>query len=230
MKELSHSVKAVGPFEIRYFPVRALRRAVRDAVARLARSGGTVVDFGCGERPYQDLFVQHGMHYVGCDLEGTPDVRFEPGLPLPLRSGSAALVSSFQVLEHVEQVDEYLGECRRLLDARGRLLLSTHGVWPYHPHPGDYQRWTRTGLELLLSRNSFRTTRITPLLGPLAWSLLIQGIAVNALCKRVGAPQLLLGPLNLTATAAMMALDAVTPTATTRDNACIYVVECERLT
>jgi hypothetical protein len=41
----------------------------------------------------------------------------------------------------------YLRECARVLRPKGRLLLSTHGIWPYHPgsqNDDDY-RWTLAG-------------------------------------------------------------------------------------
>jgi SAM-dependent methyltransferase len=221
-------LKPSTPTEIRWLAKRDLQRAIAEGVRRAARAGGTVVDLGCGERPYQALFEQANMRYVGCDLDGSADVLIQPGSPIPLPSGSAALVTSFQVLEHVADVGQYLSECHRLLDANGKLLLSTHGVWPYHPHPGDYHRWTRQGLVLLLEQNQFVIERTHALLGPLTWSLLIQGLAVNELGKRLHLPGVFSKAVNLALNAAMLAAEAATPSQVRWDNAAIYVMECRR--
>ncbi len=42
----------------------------------------------------------------------------------------------------------YLSECFRVLRPGGQLLLSTHGVFPYHPDPVDLWRWTCEGLRI----------------------------------------------------------------------------------
>ena len=42
---------------------------------------------------------------------------------------SADLALSFQVLEHVRDLQTYFSEARRVLRQDGSLLLSTHGTW-----------------------------------------------------------------------------------------------------
>ncbi|MFW1494634.1 methyltransferase domain-containing protein, partial [Vibrio parahaemolyticus] len=79
-------------------------------------------------------------------------------------------VVSFQVLEHVRDVGCYLNEARRVLNTGGRLLLSTHGTWLYHPHPEDHRRWTRLGLIDELATYGFEVTDCVPVVGPLAWT------------------------------------------------------------
>ena len=81
--------------------------------ARPSRSRGMqVVDLGCGDRPYEaDRDETRGEVYVACDLEENVDVRIVPGGPIPLDDASADGVVSFQVLEHVWDIDWYLREC-----------------------------------------------------------------------------------------------------------------------
>jgi len=45
------------------------------------------------------------------------------------------VVVSFQVLEHIRDVSLYPRECERVLRSRDQLLLTTHGIWEYHPTP-----------------------------------------------------------------------------------------------
>src|SRR5690606_18285456 len=98
------------------------------------------------------------------------DIVFKEGEALPIESAAADCVVSFQVLEHVWDLDAYLLECRRLMSKNGRLILSTHGTWLYHPHPGDYRRWTRDGLIRDLEMRGFEIESIDAAVGPLAWT------------------------------------------------------------
>src|SRR5262245_56209727 len=104
-----------------------LRRQIEQELDSSLRpaSGDVVVDMGCGDMPYRSLFESRGARYLGCDIDAAAPVPITPGQPVPLADGSASLVVSFQVLEHVWDLGWYLGECRRLLRPDGHLLLST---------------------------------------------------------------------------------------------------------
>ena len=69
---------------------------------------------------------------------------------LPYEDASFDLVVCTQVLEHLPKPGEALAEIHRVLRPGGSALISTHGVFLYHPDPpegdGDYWRWTHSGL------------------------------------------------------------------------------------
>jgi len=79
------------------------------------------------------------------------------------------MVASFQVLEHVWDLATHLTEAHRVLRPGGWLPLSTHGAWFYHPHPGDYRRWTGEGLRREIEAPGFGLLEMRPVVGPLAW-------------------------------------------------------------
>ena len=220
------------PFwDYRSHVLRGLRRSIDQQLPRLdLPPGGRVVDLGCGERPYEPLFQKLGATYIGCDLDGPCDVRITPGEPVPLDSGSADAVVSFQVLEHVWDVAAYLAEAQRLLKPGGRLLLSTHGTWLYHPHPTDFHRWTRSGLERQIEVAGFAIEHVDGVVGPLAWTtqfrLLGLGRAISGLpiLGRVAMPV-----LAVAMNARMLLEDAITPAAIRRDNAAVYGVVARKL-
>jgi SAM-dependent methyltransferase len=201
-----------------------LRRALTQALERqgLPRPGQRVVDLGCGDRPYEPLFP--GCTYVGCDLNGSADVHIQPGTPVPLPDGFADGVLSFQVLEHVWDLDWYLGECRRLLRPGGWLLLSTHGNWLYHPHPADYRRWTAQGLRAELTTRGFVVRELAAAVGPLAWTTQFRLLGYREALRRLP----LLGPVALAPLTCLMNLrmvleDAITPASIRDTNASVYV-------
>jgi SAM-dependent methyltransferase len=73
-----------------------------------------------------------------------------PAEELAIPDESFDVVISTQTLEHVRDPARSISEIRRVLRPGGIALLSTHGVWPYHPVPHDYWRWTHEGLAALV--------------------------------------------------------------------------------
>jgi SAM-dependent methyltransferase len=208
-------------------PLIRLRRQIEtefDTTLRPA-DGDVVVDMGCGDMPYRPLFESRGAQYIGCDIDPAAPVTMTPGRPLALDNGSAGLVVSFQVLEHVWDLAWYLGESRRLLRPGGRLLLSTHGTWLYHPHPTDFRRWTADGLVKEIEANGFIVERITGLIGPLAWTTLFRLFGYRELARRIPLIGRLLLPFLTVAMNMRMELEeGVTPHSIRQNNACVYVV------
>jgi len=127
-------------------PTWLMHRGLAKALSLRAKEvKGNVLDYGCGMMPYGRLFTH--CNYIGADLHSNrnADVAYQPGEPLPIGKESVDAVLSTQVLEHVQNPQSYLAECRRVLRPEGRLLLSTHGFYMWHG-PGDWRRWTHEGL------------------------------------------------------------------------------------
>lgn len=210
-----------------WYVLRDLRRSIEAILNRpgVLRPGQRVLDLGCGDRPYEPLFRALQADYVACDLEGDVEVRIQPGQRLDLPAGEADGIVSFQVLEHVWDLDWYLGECRRLLRPEGWLLLSTHGTWLYHPHPTDFRRWTRDGLTAEIAARGFVIEDVRSVAGPLAWTTLFRLFALrHVLLKIPLLGPLLLAPLTCLMNARMLVEDALTPAELRATNASVYVV------
>jgi SAM-dependent methyltransferase len=203
--------------------LRELRSAIEDLATQVAATGQVAIDLGCGSQPYRAIFASRGLIYRGADI-GSGDLRIDETGRVDTADGSADLVLSFQVLEHVRDVDRYLKEARRILRDQGWLILSTHGTWLYHPHPEDHRRWTREGLLAEIARHGFETTQCIPVLGPLAWTTVLRLICGYQLCLRVP----LIGRVLASALAVVMNArcyieNLITPDWVRRDNACVYV-------
>ena len=126
----------------------------------------SILDYGCGNMPYRKLFLKKDIKYVGVDFpeNNQADLHIKEG-KIPAEDDSFDIVVSTQVLEHVEHVDEYLEECYRVLKKGGKLLLSTHGHWKYHPDPQDLWRWTKDGLLKTISQKNFQIIKCYGLMG-----------------------------------------------------------------
>ena len=213
-----------------WYVLRALAASVRALLAEIDLRGRRVLDFGCGARPYEPWFTGAGARYLGADLDGAHEIAIAADGSLLTGDASVDLVASFQVLEHVWDVGAYLREARRVLVPGGKLLLSTHGAWLYHPHPGDYRRWTAEGLKREVEAAGFALEAMRPVAGPLAWTTVLRAVG---LCHFLRSLPLVGGALAA-ASAALLGgkawlEDRLTPLAVVRDNACVYVALFRRV-
>lgn len=136
------------PYYLHYSALTSSLVAARD---RYLENGIDVLDVGCGDMPYYPLFANVARDYAGADLEPGPGIRYVcPVEELDIPDASFDLVLCTQVLEHAKDPARALGEIARVLRPGGYAFVTTHGVWPFHPYPGDYWRWTQQGLEALV--------------------------------------------------------------------------------
>jgi SAM-dependent methyltransferase len=133
-----------------YLITREIARSLIAARARYLQPGIRILDVGCGVQPYYPFFADLALQYDGHDLEPGPGIKYvSPAEALEAPDESYDLVLCTQVLEHVRHPQTVLSEIARVLAPRGHLFLTTHGVYPFHPHPVDYWRWTQQGFQAL---------------------------------------------------------------------------------
>jgi SAM-dependent methyltransferase len=120
---------------------------------------GKILDVGCGQKPYRELFP--GSEYIGLEID-TPENRaakaadfFYDGKAFPFADAEFDSVLTNQVLEHVFNPGEFLGEIHRVLAPGGNLLVTVPFAWDEHEQPWDYARYSSFGLRHLLESNGF---------------------------------------------------------------------------
>lgn len=143
-------------------PMYIVRRGLYKGIAIFAqRIHGDVLDFGCGSKPYEALFTR-AKSYIGIDIEVSGHIHkdskvdiFYDGKLLPFPDNSFDCVVSFEVLEHVFNIDEVCAEISRVLKPNGLFLGTLPFVWEEHEVPYDFARYTSYGIKHIFSRNNF---------------------------------------------------------------------------
>ncbi|MGO9216567.1 MAG: methyltransferase domain-containing protein [Streptosporangiaceae bacterium] len=102
--------------------------------------------------------------YVGTDAQPGPGVDLAVAaerLPAHLGAASADVVISTEMLEHAEDWQAAMCGLTELLVPGGVLLLTTRGPgFPYHPHPGDFHRFTVDLMDAILAALGLHVMRL----------------------------------------------------------------------
>ena len=121
---------------------------------------GVCLDVGCGSMPYKQFFNQCES-YVGLEYESdiakksfSPDF-FYDGVTFPFESDSFDSLVSFEVMEHVDDIEVFFSEIVRVLKPGGKMIVSVPFCWMEHEKPNDYRRYTKIGLERYLEKKGF---------------------------------------------------------------------------
>lgn len=177
-KAEEHIILTASIFHSRWYSLKKLKNLILFAKENFIENQNEVVklaDFGCGTMPYRSLFDQSKVKYVGIDLDWNPhaEVFISNDSKILIEDESFDIVLSTQVLEHVEDPAIYLNEAYRVLKPGGKLVLTTHGYWMFHPDPTDYWRWTSSGLQKIVKNAGFEVLAFKGMLGRMAAGLQI---------------------------------------------------------
>jgi SAM-dependent methyltransferase len=135
-------------------------------------AGERVLEVGCGEGYGTALLATAAVQVIGLDYDALtvahasaryPQARFVRGnlAALPLASRSVDAVATLQVIEHVWNHREFVGECLRVLRPGGTVLVTTPNRLTFSPgletpvNPFHTKEFTAAELVGLLSANGF---------------------------------------------------------------------------
>jgi len=150
----------INPF---FFIRYALYKNIRRYTPQLK---GKLLDFGCGRKPYENLFSV--TEYVGVDVVETGhdhknskvDVYYD-GKRLPFNDSAFDSLFCSEVLEHIFNPDEILPELNRVLKPGAKVLITVPFSWNEHEMPYDYARYSSEGIKHLLEKNGFNIIELT---------------------------------------------------------------------
>lgn len=154
-------------FSKNWLVLRIVHRYMLDNADRAA---GTLVDLGCGRRPYEQVLSSKVDRYFGVDLnrdrypDGTIDVVSDLDA-LGVGTGKADTVLSNQALEHVPEPSQVISEVSRVLKPGGVAIITAPHIWGIHEEPHDYFRFTPFGLRHLAEKSGLQVERVEPMGG-----------------------------------------------------------------
>lgn len=128
------------------------RKFIREAACSIAlsefTSDGLCIDVGAGTSPYRQEIEKflRAKRYVAFDLaiSDTTNVAGD-AMRMPFLDGCAQFVTSFDVLQHIQDSNAVLSEAARIL-APGGLLLLTFPFNYCECDVQDFRRWTLSGM------------------------------------------------------------------------------------
>jgi len=146
-----------------YFQRKFLFQQIKSLAPNL--QGGALLDFGCGRKPYRELFRVD--QYIGVDLKTSGhDHRWSEvdayydGRTIPFADGHFDHVFCAEVLEHIFEPEAILKEIGRVLKPGARGVFTVPFCWNEHEVPWDYGRYTSFGLRHLLEKCGFKVLRM----------------------------------------------------------------------
>jgi SAM-dependent methyltransferase len=180
-------------------PSYIIRKGLYMAIAEFApRIRGHVLDFGCGSKPYEHLFSL-AESYLGVDIEVSGHAHtdskidlFYDGKRLPFESSRFDAVISFEVFEHIFNLDAVLGEIHRVMRESGYLLISLPFAWEEHEIPYDCARYTSYGISRILEGHGFeivsilKTTTYVLAIFQLIAAYISRALPTNRLLRLIG--------------------------------------------
>lgn len=131
---------------------------------------GYLIDIGCGTKPYKDLLAPYVTEHVGIDHQDTLHDksnidRFGTAYELPAQDEEFDYALCTAVLEHLEEPEQALRECHRVLKRGGVAIYSVPFIWHLHEEPRDFYRFSKYGLKYLFEKAGFEIVEIKALSG-----------------------------------------------------------------
>jgi SAM-dependent methyltransferase len=163
----------------------AVRKPLVDWLRGHDVTGARILDVGAGELPYAQLLAP-AAEIVAFDVPANPHADLHGTIDaIPVADAAFDVVLCLQVLEHVPDPPAAVRELRRVVRPGGRVLASTHGVYPFHPNPDDLWRWTHQGLERLFRTNAeWSSVTVRPGAGTAATTAMLVAHGLDLLAKR----------------------------------------------
>ena len=144
--------------EIRYFLVKKIYantndtshiRSVINKLLKQYSEKSFILNIGSGNKRIAphiknlDIFKGEYIDYV-CDAA-----------KIPLENNSVDLIITQEAFEHIAKYNKALNECYRILKDEGKMYFQVPFIVGYHPGPTDFCRFTKEGIENLLSKKGF---------------------------------------------------------------------------
>ena len=112
---------------------------------------GIILDVGAMHSPYKKYIPYTKYMRLDIDEKSEPDICCDLH-KINWQSDYFDTVIATEVLEHLYEPQRAINEIYRVLKAEGICILSTRFIYPYHPGPKDYYRFTWDSLNYLFRK------------------------------------------------------------------------------
>jgi SAM-dependent methyltransferase len=146
------------------FPPSLLRVAEHTAMRNVTLHG-SVIDLGGSEDAgYRSIF-KGTYTTTSANLEGHQTAAIHCNLedPLPIPDKTYDGVLLINTLEHIYHAHELVRESARIAKKDASIVIVVPFLFPVHPSPSDYWRFTGDTLSRMLTEAGFTEVAITPL-------------------------------------------------------------------
>ena len=131
---------------------------------------GDLIDIGCGEKPYFSKISPLVSSYTGVDhkdsfhdLSKADLIGSAYEIPVADNQFDCALCTA--VLEHLEEPEQAIKECYRILKMNGVAVYSIPFIWHIHEQPRDFYRYSKYGIRYLFEKAGFEMVKLEALSG-----------------------------------------------------------------
>ncbi|HMS64860.1 MAG TPA: methyltransferase domain-containing protein [Ignavibacteria bacterium] len=128
---------------------------------------GKLLDLGCGNKPYSDIYNEICESSVGCDvpfsLHRKANVEvlcYAEDTDKHFDSEYFDTVLCTEVLEHTVNDRAVILNINKILKHNGNLIISAPYTYVTHEAPHDYRRYTYYGLKDILEKNGFEVKSV----------------------------------------------------------------------
>ena len=140
-------------FNANYFIYKEIKNYLRYSHKYL---GLNLLDFGCGDTPYYELF--QSINYTGVDLEINQKflskkklIEIEINKPLPFEDSLFDSIISTQVIYQVKELDKLIIDFHRVLNSNGVVLITVPFMWfEVYENSHINKRFSKNELEEIL--------------------------------------------------------------------------------
>jgi len=131
---------------------------------------GNLIDIGCGTKPYKDMLAPYVTLHIGVDHLASMHEKSnidQVGTAYQIPADNASFDSAIctAVLEHLEEPEQALRECYRVLKPGGVAIYSVPFIWHLHEEPRDFYRYSNHGLKYLFEKVGFQIIELKALSG-----------------------------------------------------------------
>ncbi len=123
---------------------------------------GTVLDIGGRDRGKFKKPKNKLDKWIFADIEPKhkPDLVLDVANMQDIETESIDVINSLELFEHVEQINQGIAECYRVLKRGGKFIISVPFLYQIHADPYDFQRWTLTKWKNELIKTGFEIENI----------------------------------------------------------------------